>query len=91
MDRLDNAVTERLADQLLTPERMQSLLSGLMDRQTARDADHAQRLTMLRGKLSDAEDRLKRLYQAIENGIADQADPTLKDRIAAIKTERDIA
>lgn len=91
MDRLDNAVTERLADDLLTPQRMESLLAGLMERQTARDADHAQRLTTLRGKLSDAEDRLKRLYQAIENGIADPADPTLKDRIATIKTERDIA
>ena len=56
-----------------------------------RDADHGQRLTALRGKLADAEDRLKRLYQAIENGIADPADPTLKDRIAAIRTERDIA
>ena len=91
MDRLDNAVTERLADQLLTPDHVENLLAGLMDRQTARDADHGQRLTMLRGKLTDAEDRLKRLYQAIENGIADPADPTLKDRGAAIRTERDIA
>ncbi|MCJ1901234.1 MULTISPECIES: recombinase family protein [Paracoccus] len=91
MDKLDRAVTERLADQLLTPERVEKLLAGLMERQTARDADHGQRLTALRGKLADAEDRLKRLYQAIENGIADSADPTLKDRIAAIRTERDIA
>ncbi len=91
MDKLDHAVTERLADQLLTPERVEKLLAGLMERQTARDADHGQRLTALRGKLADAEDRLKRLYQAIENGIADPADPTLKDRIAAIRTERDIA
>ncbi|MBA4174759.1 MAG: recombinase family protein, partial [Hyphomicrobium sp.] len=49
------------------------------------------RLSALRAKLADAENRLNRLYQAIENGIADPADPTLKDRVAAIKTERDIA
>ncbi|WP_026381716.1 recombinase family protein [Afifella pfennigii] len=91
MDKLDAAVTDRLAEQLLTPERVEKLLAGLVERQTARDADHGQRLTMLRGKLSDAEDRLKRLYQAIETGIADPADPTLKERIEAIKTERDIA
>lgn len=42
-------------------------------------------------KLSEAEGRLTRLYQAIENGIADPADATLKDRIATVKTERDIA
>ncbi|MCO5155935.1 MAG: hypothetical protein M9945_04145 [Aquamicrobium sp.] len=45
----------------------------------------------LKDKFNDASERLKRLYQAIENGIADPSDPTLKDRIAAVKTERDIA
>jgi site-specific DNA recombinase len=34
---------------------------------------------------------LKRLYQAIESGVADPSDPTLKERIATVKTERDIA
>lgn len=91
MDRLDQIVTERLADQLLTPDRVSELLTGLLERQTARDEDHGQRLTALRGKLSDAESRLARLYQAIESGIADPTDPTLKDRVAAVKADRDIA
>lgn len=91
MERLDEAVTERIGAQLLTPERVGELLRGLMNRQTKRDADLASRLTALRRKLTDAEGRLGRLYQAIENGIADANDPTLKDRVAAIKTERDIA
>ena len=91
MDRLDTIVLDRLADQLLTPERVGALLRGLMDRQTKRDADHAQRLTALRAKLTEAEGRLGRLYQAIETGIADPADPTLKGRVAAVKGERDIA
>lgn len=91
MERLDDAVTERIGEQLLTPERVGELLRGLMNRQTRRDADLAGRLTALRGKLTDAEGRLGRLYQAIENGIADANDPTLKDRVAVIKTERDIA
>jgi site-specific DNA recombinase len=91
MDRLDAAVMNSLADQLLTPERVGALLRGLMDRQTARDEDYAHRLTALRGKLSDAEGRLARLYLAIENGLADASDPTLKDRVAAVRNERDIA
>lgn len=73
MDRLDRLVTERLADRLLTPERVSPLLAGLMDRQTARDEDHAGRLTGLRAKVSNAEDRLRRIYAAIEEGIADLA------------------
>jgi site-specific DNA recombinase len=36
MDKLDRLVTERLADQLLTPERVSKLLIGLMERQTAK-------------------------------------------------------
>ena len=33
MDKLDRLVTERLADQLLTLERVGKILCGLMDRQ----------------------------------------------------------
>lgn len=91
MDKLDRIVTERLADELLTPERVGKLLASLMERQASKDQDYALRLTALRAKLSDAEERLKRLYGAIESGIADPSDATLKDRIAAVKTERDIA
>ena len=57
----------------------------------AKDADYANRLAALRAKLSDAETRLGRLYQAIESGIADANDPTLKDRVGTVKAERDIA
>ena len=91
MDKLDTVVTDRLTDQLLTPRHVEKLLTGLLERQTARDEDHAQRLRALKDKLDDAGERLKRLYQAIENGIADPSDLTLKERIAAVKTERDIA
>ncbi len=91
MDRLDQVVSERIGEELLTPERVARLLRGLMDRQTKKDGDYAGRLTALRAKLSDADTRLGRLYKAIEDGIADADDPTLKDRVAAVKTERDIA
>jgi hypothetical protein len=56
-----------------------------MDRQVAKDEDHSVHLTALRAKLADAEGRLGRLYAAIENGIADPADATLKDRVAAVR------
>jgi site-specific DNA recombinase len=62
-----------------------------MGRQAAKDEDHSVRLTALRAKLADAEGRLGRLDTTIENGIADPADATLKERVAAVKTERDIA
>lgn len=62
-----------------------------MARQASRSEDHTQRLTALQNKVSDCESRLSRLYEAIENGIADASDPTLKDRLASLKKERDQA
>lgn len=91
MDKLDTIVTERIADQILTPQRVEKLLTGLIERQANRSADYTDRITNLRKNLSETEARLKRLYDVIENGIADPTDETLKDRITAIKTERDIA
>jgi site-specific DNA recombinase len=43
----------------------------------------------LRKRASEADAKLKRLYDAIENGIADLSDPMLKDRIAELKAMRD--
>ena len=48
-------------------------------------------MTALRAKLADAESRLGRLYAAIESGIADPRDVALKERVAVVKSERDIA
>jgi hypothetical protein len=91
MEKLDRLLTERLADKLLTPERIGTLLVALMERQAAKDEDYSTRLTTLRAKLADAEARLGRLYAAIESGLADPGDSTLKERIASVKVERDIA
>lgn len=91
MDKLDNLITARLADDLLTPERVEKLLGALIERQGDRDADRAHRLTSLKAKLGEAEERLKRLYAVIESGAADPSDSTLKERIAALRTEREIA
>lgn len=91
MAKLDDAVTAKLVEDLLTPARVGNLLAKLMERQTARETDHTQRLTALWAKLAESERRLGRLYEIIENGKADPSDPTLKEQIAAVKTERDIA
>lgn len=42
-------------------------------------------------RLNDAETRLRRLVQAIENGLTDLSDPTFKERMDAVRNERDMA
>lgn len=91
MAALDTLVTERVASQLLTMERVTTILSGLARRQAERHDDHRHRVDALRHKHHDADVRLGRLYQAIESGIADPTDETLKERIATVKAERESA
>src|SRR5215211_2806175 len=43
----------------------------------------------LRKRASEAEAKLKRLYDAIENGIIDVSDPTLMERVTELKAIRD--
>jgi hypothetical protein len=45
---------------------------------------------VLRAELASKEEKLKRLYRALEEGLVD-LDIQLKDRIQALRTERDIA
>ena len=45
----------------------------------------------LRKRVAEAEAKLKRLYEAIENGVISAADPSLKDRIAQLSAIRDQA
>lgn len=45
----------------------------------------------LESRATEAEAQLKRLYDAIENGVIDVSDPSLKDRIAELTATRDQA
>ena len=67
------------------PERVGDLLGGLLKRQASKEEDDAARLSALKAKLTDAESRLARLYPAIESGVADLTDNTLKEWIATVK------
>jgi site-specific DNA recombinase len=91
MAKLDTVVTDSLAELLFTPDRVRSILGGLLERQASRSEDHAKRTTALQNKVADAESRLSRLYSAIETGIAVISDPTLKERVAGLRAERDHA
>ena len=51
----------------------------------------AEHIAELNKRASESELRLKRLYDAIEAGVADIDDPALKDRIDGLKAIRDQA
>jgi site-specific DNA recombinase len=91
MDKLDRVVAEHIEHRLLQPKRLEQILSGVLDRRAERAERRSAHISALRKRASEADAKLKRLYDAIENGIADLADPMLKDRIAELKAIRDQA
>jgi site-specific DNA recombinase len=91
MEKLDNLVAEYIEQRLLQPKRLEQLLSHVLDRRTERAERRRSHIADLRKRASEADAKLKRLYDAIENGVADLSDPLLKDRIAELKATRDQA
>ena len=82
---LDEIVLTNLKQHVLAPDRIVGLLKSLIERQAAKSESADLRLVELQKELSDSEDRLKRLYRSIEEGVV-ELDDLLRDRTAALKS-----
>ena len=89
MAKLDDLVIANVKERLLCPSRLIHILEALIERQGAKDSAVQDRRAVLEAELIQKNEKLKRLYSAIENGIV-ELDLQLKDRIRGLKTERDI-
>ena len=90
MEKLDHLVTEHVADRILVPDRLEALLQSVADRRVKTDAEVQARIENLRREVVVAEDKLRRLYKLVEEGLTD-LDDMLKDRITKLKADRDSA
>jgi site-specific DNA recombinase len=91
MERLDSLVAEHIADRLLQPERLEEILASVLDRRQERAERRREHIVELNKRAAETDLRLKRLYDAIEAGVADLDDPALKERVASLKAIRDQA
>ncbi|WP_334387774.1 recombinase family protein [Bradyrhizobium sp. AZCC 2262] len=91
MEKLDNLVAEHIEQRLLQPSRLERLLSHVLDRRKDRAERRRSHIADLCKRATEADAKLRRLYDAIENGIADLSDPQLKDRVTELKATRDQA
>jgi site-specific DNA recombinase len=91
MEKLDCVVADHIERRLLQPARLEQILSSVLDRRKERGERRTAHIAELRKRAAESDAKLKRLYDAIENGIADLADPMLKDRVAELKAIRDQA
>jgi site-specific DNA recombinase len=91
MEKLDKLVADHVEHRLLQPNRLEKILSSVLDRREERAERQTVHIAELRKRASEADAKLKRLYDAIENGVTDLSDVMLKDRIAELKAIRDQA
>ena len=91
VDVLDELVIGKMEAMLLTPERLEEVLESVLDRRLQFVGERREQMVELNRKAADAQQRLSRLYEAIESGVANLDDSDLSDRIAALKATRDHA
>jgi site-specific DNA recombinase len=90
MDKLDRLVTEHLVERLFHPERLATILNSLSARRAEKAESVNKRIMALQREVTDAEDKLKRLYRLVEDGMTD-LDDVLRDRLNDLKADRDRA
>lgn len=88
--KLDGLVTEHLVERLLNPERLATLLSSLKARRASKAESEYARMMALQPEVTEADERLKRLYRLVEDGVTD-LDEVLKGRLDSLKTDRERA
>src|SRR5436190_22398726 len=63
MDKLDRLVTEHLVERLFEPERLATILNSISARRAEKAESVNKRIMALQREVTDAEDKLKRLYR----------------------------
>ena len=66
-------------------------MAAVLDRREERSDRRRVLAAELAKRAAEADARVKRLYDAIESGVADLSDPALKERITELKATRDQA
>ena len=91
MEKLDDLVARHLEDRLLQPERLERSSPPCSTGGRSDPERQHEHIGELNRRAANPKARLKRLYDAIEAGVADLNDPALKDRIDGLKAIRDQA
>src|SRR5450755_2794066 len=89
MEKLDTLVADHIEHRLLLSSRLEKILSSVLDRREERTERQATHIAELRKRATEVDAKLKRLYDAIENGVTDMSDLMLKDRITELNAIRD--
>lgn len=91
MDRLDAVVFDFLLSDLLASDRLELLMAPLLTHRDAWTERRRAHVADLRQRSADAGLKLRRLYEAVENGILTDTDRMFGERVAELNALRDQA
>ena len=74
MERLDTLVVDHLSERIFAPERMEALLRDILNRNRGKCDELAAEAKRLRKELRRTEEKIDRLYDALANGLVNDAD-----------------
>lgn len=90
VEKLDTLVTDRLIERLFQPERLTEILASVCADRANKQVSVDARAMRLQTEVTEGEEKLRRLYKLVEDGLA-ELDDILKERIATLKLSRNAA
>ena len=90
MEKLDELILGHLTERILAPERLHALITELRKRTQAAKDNERETVKALEKQLKGTEERLARLYEAIETGTI-ELDETLAKRVQTLKAAKESA
>lgn len=91
MGKLDHLVADHIGDRLLQPKRLETMPASVIDGRQERVERRRAHLAGLNRRIIETDQRIGRLFDAIEGGMIDKDDAMAKERMASLKALRDQA
>lgn len=89
MDRLDQIVINEITSRILQPNRLHALLADYLKSESSRADESRDRLGKMRRAHREAEAAIMRLLSLVERGLIETGDANLRERLVALKVQRD--
>lgn len=88
MDALDGIVLDQLESRIFVPERLEAMLTELIDRARRTATDHRARIGDLNRQDRETTAKLDRLYDALSDGTVKNTD-TFQGKVARLEAQRE--
>ena len=88
MEALDGMILEAMSDRLFTPDRLRVILESYISRTAEADSERQRRLGLAKKRQTEISGQINRLLDLVANGLMDPDDPSLAEKLRALKAQR---